>query len=689
MHASRLALLLVLLQPALGAGAERPAPPSHLPPSAPRRLFPAEQTALSTAVPSTATPPLEAAADPSAKPGPTMPEEAASASVPRASIAVRTGRHPGFVRIVLEGRLAPSISAEPMGDTVRIVPGASIDDARLARMAALEPEILGANRSAGAVVLALSPGSDVRLWRLGTERLVLDVARAEAYRPRPARPAIEAGSVAPMAGAPTQASTGKAGAIGATGGVSALAGGAMEDKAAVESLHAPHRDAATEAGEAAASLLPPTPPGPEGNVRTQPATPEAAGVNGTDAWPSRDARAGQGSAHDRSAAAADAVPFLAIEQLVDPDASLIGLAGSRGVGTCGWPASRIPSDAGRRRGWQDAAHLARARCLLRRGLAAEAIAALDLSRAEREPDGTEEPAARALRAAAETLLGRSAAAEALLASFVGLEDAELRLWRALAAAGMGEPSRAWAELRRSGDVLDRYPEALRLRIGPGLVRVALASDALDAASAILAGLRTPALTASESAELDLLEAEVRLSRTPDVIPEGLLGRAIETGSWRIATEAAFALTTARERAGRITAAAALDELEAQLPFWRGHPDESTMMEHLAGLELRTDRPAEAAATLGTLLDRSAPKRGERTREPAPSQLFLDLASAGRGDPTAAIAALAVWRRHPELLSGAARDQALRDLAAGLQAAGLDDAAKSLVEEGSVLVAPAR
>ena len=65
------------------------------------------------------------------------------------------------------------------------------------------------------------------------------------------------------------------------------------------------------------------------------------------------------------------------------------------------------------------------------------------------PDGTEEPTARALRAAAETLLGRSAGAEALLASFAGLEDAELRLWRALAAAGMGEPSRAWAELQRS------------------------------------------------------------------------------------------------------------------------------------------------------------------------------------------------------------------------------------------------
>ncbi len=636
-----------------------------------------------------ARPLVEAPADPSKKPGPTMPDEAAAASVRRASIAVRTGRHPDFVRIVLEGRLARSISVEPMGGTVRIVPGTSIDDAGLARMAALEPEILAATRGAEAVVLALPPGSDVRLWRLGAERLVLDVARAEAHRPRPTRPAIEAGSVAPVASAPSRASTGKEGAVGATGGVSAPAGGAMEDEAALESLHAPDRDAALEAGEAAASLPPPAPPSPEGKMKTQPATPEAASVNGTGAGPSRVERAGQGPTHDQSAAAADAAPFPAIEQLVDPDASLIGLAGNRAVGTCGWQASRAPSDDRRRGGLQDAAHLARARCLLGRGLAAEAIAALDTSRAERHPDGTEEPTARALRAAAETLLGRSAGAEALLASFAGLEDAELRLWRASAAAGMGEPSRAWAELQRSRDVLDRYPEALRLRIGPGLVRVALASDALDAASAILAGLRTTAPTTSESAELDLLEAEVRMSRTPDIVPEGLLGRAIETGSWQIATEAAFTLTTARERAGRITAEAALGELEAQLPFWRGHPDESAMLEHLAGLELRTGRLAQAAAIVGTLLDRSASKRGGRTREPAPSQLFLDLASAGRGNPAAAIAALVVWRRHPELLSGAARDQALRDLADGLEAAGLDDAAKSLVEEGSVLAAPAR
>ena len=56
----------------------------------------------------------------------------------------------------------------------------------------------------------------------------------------------------------------------------------------VESLHAPDRDAAMEAGEAAASLPPPAPPSPEGKMRTQPATPEAASVNGTGAGPSRD-----------------------------------------------------------------------------------------------------------------------------------------------------------------------------------------------------------------------------------------------------------------------------------------------------------------------------------------------------------------------------------------------------------------
>jgi hypothetical protein len=333
--------------------------------------------------------------------------------------------------------------------------------------------------------------------------------------------------------------------------------------------------------------------------------------------------------------------------------------------------------------------LALARCLLGRGLGAEALATLDGGVAAGPSGEVEKPAARALRAVADILLGRTAAADALLASLPGPEDAELRLWRALAAFGAGDDGGAWAELQRSDGVLDRYPQPLRRRVGPSAARIALAAGAPDAALAILAGLRNLDLTPSEKTGLDLLEAESRSGTAPAAVPESLLKPAIAAGDWRIATEAAFQLTAIRERAGRITAETARRELETQRLLWRGHPDEFTMLRYLLVLELRAGQPAKAAESLGMLLDRRPSKRGASSGEDPSPRLFLALARAGRSDAAIAISALAIYRRHPELLSAAERDEALPDLAQGLEAAGLEDSARTLADNGAGPAVPRR
>ena len=147
---------------------------------------------------------------------------------------------------------------------------------------------------------------------------------------------------------------------------------------------------------------------------------------------------------------------------------------------------------------------------------------------------------------------------------------------------------------------------------------------------------------------------------PAAVPESLLKPAIAAGDWRIATEAAFRLTTIRAQAGRITAETARHELEAQRLLWRGHPDEVTMLRHLVVLELRAGQPAKGAEWLGMLLDRGPSKRGASSGEDPSSMLFLALARAGRSDAAIAISALAIYRRHPELLSAAERGEALHN-----------------------------
>ncbi len=673
-----------------GTPASSPAPGSR----APQRLFP-------NPAPASSEPADGAAAGPA---GAGTGDRDRSADPILVPTTVRTGLHAGLLRIVIEGPAARAIRIEPVGDAVFITPGPLVDAAGLEKLAALGPPIRFAARQRGAVALGIALDARAQVRRPTPQRLVLDIAMARQRPPPSPSAGREASESIPAPAPPDQHPAHDAG--GAAAAVAEPAAGASSGPTAGPGRSSP---ASTSPVRSAARPVLPLP--------EQLQSPESESV-ATSSMPSTRAPGTERAGIElRTPADSDRVPLLPTEsppdtaiqaprpgpvsgdpsdlaapaQLVGADGPLLDLAHPAAAGPCRPSGVGIQAPSRSLADGPDRPRLDLARCLIGRGLGAEAIAALEAGRPLDGPSTPtpEGPRATALRAAADLLLGRAAAADRALASLGGAEDAELALWRALAAAGSGDTARAWAALRRSGSVLDRYPTPLRRRLGPAVARLALAAGAPDTASAILAGLGALPLARSEKAQLALLEAEALMSRAPSAIAEGLLTGAMATGDWRIATEAAFVLTTARERTGRLTPEAALRELERQRLLWRGHPDELAMLRHLAGLELRAGQPMKAAATLTAILDRGGEGREAPSADPAIRSLFRELAKAASGDPALAVATLAIHRRLPTLLPVGEREEALRAIAAGLAAAGLDDTASSVRDEAGRLTTVAK
>lgn len=324
-----------------------------------------------------------------------------------------------------------------------------------------------------------------------------------------------------------------------------------------------------------------------------------------------------------------------------------------------------------------------ARRALAEGKAAEALALLGEPAAA--SDLAAEPpadrAARALAGVAAVLLDRLAAGERLLDDPRLSGDAEVALWRAIAAARAGDWPRAARALAASGRSLQSYPPTLVRRLAPLVARILVEDGKAAAALAVLDLARRYDPGPRDAARLALVEGLALLRQAARAEAEAAWRAAAEGGDPIAAIEARYRL--ARLRHDGSDPGPLLAELGRQRLLWRDHPAEPEMLAGLAELLAGAEREGEALAVARELLARHP---GAKPAQALAGRLQLWFAAAieGGGDrPPEPVAALRVLRAHADLLPPDEAGMGLaRSLARRLAAAGLPGAAASvLVEHG--------
>ena len=281
---------------------------------------------------------------------------------------------------------------------------------------------------------------------------------------------------------------------------------------------------------------------------------------------------------------------------------------------------------------------------------------------------------KALRAAAEVLLGRTDRAADLLTGLPGPPDADTALWRAAAEAGLGRWEPAAEALNRAGRAWATYPPRLRLRLGVSAATILAHTGRVDDALAALRELAALPLSTTERARLSLLKGTVQARAGRSREAKDTLATALRDGDLSTRVAAAFALTQL-PAARRGETVDALGELTRQRLLWRGHPDEATMLAALADVQRQHGKAADALATWRVAL--------ARTRDGTAAAEFTErmcdtLAAALSAEETGdAVTAYALYRSYPDLTAklGGAAAKALADRLAG---AGLTEAANTLL-----------
>ena len=316
-----------------------------------------------------------------------------------------------------------------------------------------------------------------------------------------------------------------------------------------------------------------------------------------------------------------------------------------------------------------------ARLFVADGLGAEALAVLDATKASNgRPGNSAGSGPKALRAAAEVLLGRTDRAADLLTGLPGPPDADTALWRAAAEAGLGRWEPAAEALNRAGRAWATYPPRLRLRLGVSAATILAHTGRVDDALAALRELAALPLSTTERARLSLLKGTVQARAGRSREARDTLATALRDGDLSTRVAAAFALTQL-PAARRGETVDALGELTRQRLLWRGHPDEATMLAALADVQRQHGKPADALATWRVAL--------ARTRDGTAAAEFTErmcdtLAAALSAEETGdAVTAYALYRSYPDLTAklGGAAAKALADRLAG---AGLTEAANTLL-----------
>lgn len=313
-----------------------------------------------------------------------------------------------------------------------------------------------------------------------------------------------------------------------------------------------------------------------------------------------------------------------------------------------------------------------ARLLLSEGLAAEAAAGL----ANVGEGDASAASARALSGVAALLRGQVEAAVKALGDARLDGDAEVALWRAVAAASREDWRGAIADWQRARGIPTGYPDALRGRLAVVGARIELMAERSDAALAILDRLRDLPLPPELKARARLVEAMAMKAQKALRPALAALADATAGGDPETRLEAELLQVSWDVERGTLTAGAGLAELLSARPAWRGLPREPALLGEIGRLRaVQGDFDGAVAAWREALQRTPHPRTADRMR----SELQRQVAQALLGDTLSPLDALSLYREVPDLLpEGAALAEIERQLALRLAQAGIDGPAERLL-----------
>ncbi|MFW5679193.1 MAG: hypothetical protein ACOC3D_02920 [Pseudomonadota bacterium] len=304
--------------------------------------------------------------------------------------------------------------------------------------------------------------------------------------------------------------------------------------------------------------------------------------------------------------------------------------------------------------------LALVRFLLGQVMPFDALAVLDAATA---PEADPELAERllALRGVARILAGRVEDGLADLPDPADHDDPELWLWRAVAAGLSGRLEEGGAAFARSGQVWREYPLPLRRTVALHAGRTALALDASQVTLALLDQL-ADAPGGRDDGALRLLRAEALARRGERGDAEERLVHLANDADLDVARRARFVHARLQRDLWDGVPAEAVARLEADLPAWRGRPDEAAVWRLVAS------QRAAAGDGLGALEAWAEARRigpspapDDRTAERA---VLVGLIEGEDSETDALSAAVTAVHRFEDLLpEGVERARLLQALAA--------------------------
>ena len=324
------------------------------------------------------------------------------------------------------------------------------------------------------------------------------------------------------------------------------------------------------------------------------------------------------------------------------------------------------------------ARLDLARFYFAHGLGSEAFGVLQVIEDE-NPRLARDPEVHLMKGASQMMLQDYRGAATSLAHAALAGEREALLWQAALAAQAEEWQAAATGFAVTLDLIESYPDNLRLPLGLAAAEAFVQAGDLDAATAQLA-LLGDNLDDRELAQVKVVQGMVRLAGgDPEEARE--LWSDVRDGAHRPSqARARLALIALGMEEGTLSPEAAIEELERLRFAWRGDLFEFTLLRKLAELYVRQNRQRDALFALREAVtafpdDPTSRNSAQRMRE-----IFAEIYQ-NPGDPEVPpLRALALYQEFIELTpAGPEGDKMIAGLADRLVEVDLLDRAAELLE----------
>ena len=314
-----------------------------------------------------------------------------------------------------------------------------------------------------------------------------------------------------------------------------------------------------------------------------------------------------------------------------------------------------------------------------RGLAAESIGLLRTIE-QSDEDLAKRPDVKALRGAADFMLGRYEEAYASLADPSLNGNSEAELWRGAASAAQGRWNEAVEHFARAGEIPGGYPRNYTTELALLAAEATIRAGDFRGAGAFLDVVAEGAPTPGEKARLDFLRARV-LQASGDQETALDIWRNLADGDDRWArVRAERALIEHAMTQNQISPVEAADRLDQLRYAWRGDRLEFDLLRELGNLRLGENAYEEGLDALRQAVT-FFPNNPE-TRETAQelTKAFSDIFTQGAVEGMTPLQALALYDEFRELTPvGQAGDKIIEGLADRLVRVDLLDRAARLLD----------